>query len=821
MEYDVDIPPSDKISTRGYKHRINQLFRPKQVERIDEAVRYVHAIMGNATLLIKYRLIKLVHDSQDRDVAPLILNETQILNAIRAVQHRPHPPQSTASTSTSMKKRKTRKTHDSSSTPHNESPNEVPTENAVVKRRRVTQKHVTAPTISTSGPGPIDTQLNDRQLLLESWILDYGEMTSSCLDIVPLSERGKDLSVSHMLGLAAKQYASSVMSNIRYHFRSYVCCALGIVLRSKACVSEGVRHFDDITSQRKKYWKREFGKAYDDVLEHRYDTQMRTCEDLKGLVNRHRPHLVPSLPERVRRIDTDLDSSTRPYVYLAYMIRISDFIERAGLVSCKRRRLLSPLPLKTSFIPSHYSIDTTTISHLLLDDVKGFKCYFEDGSQRRGKTFPLPGLKDKASICASLDKLAGRKTSPDDEEAYKDALWTFLANFKNRRTKVLNPITCQMTTKEGTLRFAHSISTDGYSVTLICNNERVRGRHHTYQSGASRRKKKETSTGDDEEVSKAFKGEFPLLNVETVDEIVTYFRDIGCIDSKRFVGGDPGKGVLLALMDEFRKKLTYTSKQRKHETDGGNRRTRRRVKTLKDGSKRTLERGFVSSITQRSKASTKRLDVGNVTFPSLSNGSVPRTLSYVTTRALEAEMRRTRATPKTVNLSWLRFYVALRETSRVGFEATYWRKMYRAMRFTGWCKRKGSVERFVDRIREKYGNDENKQVVILYGNWGRRPNLRHQAPTPGIGLRRLIHSSKGITTVTVHEAYTSSYDPVTLREVEEVRGTHALLREEQDITNPFQKRGCFWSRDVLGALNILRKGRHILSSRSPHPIFGG
>ena len=95
-------------------------------------------------------------------------------------------------------------------------------------------------------------------------------------------------------------------------------------------------------------------------------------------------------------------------------------------------------------------------------------------------------------------------------------------------------------------------------------------------------------------------------------------------------------------------------------------------------------------------------------------------------------------------------------------------------------------------------------MVILYGDWGRRPNLKHQAPSPGIGLRRLLHGYQGksgerIITLTVRETYTSSFDPDTGRpvtkarfagwpvgfaDVGEARGVHALLREDPDPSVP-------------------------------------
>jgi hypothetical protein len=203
----------------------------------------------------------------------------------------------------------------------------------------------------------------------------------------------------------------------------------------------------------------------------------------------------------------------------------------------------------------------------------------------------------------------------------------------------------------------------------------------------------------------------------------------------------------------------------------------------------------------------------------------------VTTEKLEAEMSRRRLTPKTVDLTRLQDYVAFREASRSVFEATYQMPVFRAMRFTSWTKRSASVEAFAERILEKFGtrrpNDKkepvNKQVVILYGDWGRQPNLRHQAPSPGIGLRRALHGYQGkrsgqqIITITVRERSTSSFDPDTGNPVSEARGVHALLREDPI---PGRPRGIYWNRDVLGALNILRKGRHLLQSWKPHPLFG-
>ena len=263
------------------------------------------------------------------------------------------------------------------------------------------------------------------------------------------------------------------------------------------------------------------------------------------------------------------------------------------------------------------------------------------------------------------------------------------------------------------MRFAHSISTDGYSVTLVTTNKSVRGRNHSYQSGVSTRKRKTSDAT--EKVPDAFREEFPHLKADTVADVIEYLRSIGCGEFKEFVGGDPGKTILLALVDEFRNKLCYSAAQRRHDTDGG--RNNIKISDARGGGRR-----FKTAGQMRHKASIRRLP-GPIQVPGRA-GNASVTLSYVTTCGLESEMRKRHLSAKTVDLEKYRQYVAFREAARGSFETTYWRRMFRAMRFTAWTKREKSVENFANRILEKYGNrcgSVNKQVVILYGNWGRRP----------------------------------------------------------------------------------------------------
>ena len=449
------------------------------------------------------------------------------------------------------------------------------------------------------------------------------------------------------------------------------------------------------------------------------------------------------------------------------------FLEAAGT-----KRLLSPVPLKTSFIPAHYHFDTSSISQLLMDAerIRGFKNYFEH-SVHRG--FALPKLTGKATLLLSLATQSGRAAvTPAEEELYKDAMWTYLADFKNRRTKLLNPLLQQGAQRQSAMRFDHSISTDGYSVTLIVTDREVRGRKHVYKSAVTDRQRKKVAKPS---------SDFPSLNPDQVGNVSSMLEGLGdhCL-----VGGDPGKTVLLMLIDEQGRSLRYTSAERRHDTLA-------RQRTYKN----LRARG--------------RPWKGVVTLPSGNAANGTRERVNPTAARLETELLRGGVSKLTCNLGRLRRYVAFREATRTALESSYTRRVFRATRFTAWCGRSRSVGGFAKRIVEKYGGDNGgRQVVILYGDWGRRPNLKHQAPSPGIGLRRQLHAFPGITTVTVREAYTSSFCPRCSGEVDNARGVHGILKCGEGGC------GTWWSRDILGASNILLKGRHLLDHGTPHPLFG-
>jgi hypothetical protein len=160
-------------------------------------------------------------------------------------------------------------------------------------------------------------------------------------------------------------------------------------------------------------------------------------------------------------------------------------------------------------------------------------------------------------------------------------------------------------------------------------------------------------------------------------------------------------------------------------------------------------------------------------------------------------------------------YLRTRNAVVCELRAFYARPFFRQARYDAFIGRRASEDRFFSKAKTVFGRD----AVILYGDWGKKPNIRNQAPSPGVGFRRRMCSHFRV--ILVHEAYTSSVCPTcethdlshprTDRRGKEI---HHLLR--------CPNLGCscpWWNRDVLGGLNILKTGRHALRTGAWHSAF--
>jgi hypothetical protein len=110
----------------------------------------------------------------------------------------------------------------------------------------------------------------------------------------------------------------------------------------------------------------------------------------------------------------------------------------------------------------------------------------------------------------------------------------------------------------------------------------------------------------------------------------------------------------------------------------------------------------------------------------------------------------------------------------------YEKAYFRQAKFMVYCKTKSSETKFFNKVEKMFlpprpettkipasiksmdalvdnSMGLKNKIVVGWGNWGRSPNLKGSAPTPGIGFRR--RAQKRFQTVTVDEHFTSQDCP--------------------------------------------------------------
>lgn len=167
----------------------------------------------------------------------------------------------------------------------------------------------------------------------------------------------------------------------------------------------------------------------------------------------------------------------------------------------------------------------------------------------------------------------------------------------------------------------------------------------------------------------------------------------------------------------------------------------------------------------------------------------------------------------------------------------YQRMCFRRTKYTTRLRQQSVEDKFLHKLTKTFDpQGQGSNIVLAYGNWGRNPNLKNSAPTPGIGLRRKIHSR--VQTYTICEKGTSSVCPSILengrcnsslchpivvekeqedpdtgvKSIEKVH-VHHILRCQNEVC----KRR--WDRDILAVANQIHQAKHILQFGVNSPDF--
>eukprot|EP00877_Chromochloris_zofingiensis_P013045 jgi/Chrzof1/7995/UNPLg00046.t1 len=432
-------------------------------------------------------------------------------------------------------------------------------------------------------------------------------------------------------------------------------------------------------------------------------------------------HLAPPVRSFVTNDDSNsakrlYDLKVNPERYIPYMLHINRQFQAMGA------RMYSPLSLKTTFIPGHLHLDTQAVVDLLVHDkaaIATMKAGLE-GSTIPGTdaTYDLRNLNGKADLVKQITGLvapsqvalvSNSKAAPH----FRTAIWQQLTKVGSHKHAPRE--------LEGMV-FNNMITTDGYSVSLHYVRKDLFG-VTKYNAGGRDEEEEEKPKPKGKGKAKGKKvDEFHYvqkLDGEVNDRLLS--------DKTTLLWADPGKGALLTVGKVLQCRCPEGAA---HCTCSHG------IKTVQYTGRQCREE---SSQTRNQKER---------------NAILQRDLGVGSLLDIQIHLGAEGASHSSCDLDSFTAYLKRRYGSHGALlNQVYSSWIFRRQKFRAFSGRKSSEDKFLNRVISAF-KEEGKELVSLYGNWGKNPNLKHQPPTPGIGLRRNLHSR--IKTFTVDERRTSS-----------------------------------------------------------------
>lgn len=458
-----------------------------------------------------------------------------------------------------------------------------------------------------------------------------------------------------------------------------------------------------------------------------------------------------------------------PWFYLNKMVGMNRLFEDIEATREKKKKLYSPLSIIRSFVPSHIHLDTPGLLQLLVTDatvLNDLKVFYKQETSLELK------CKGKVDVCSSYEKLTGDK-DPDGEKGAEHftTMWKFFCRFEDPRYKELLSTTRK--SSKGELvewAFNNFISTDGVSMSaVLCKKSEKR-----IQEYNSKRKK----------ATLFKKREFQ--NIQGLEST----KMVEILDTKKYlvISIDPGKNNIITASNG-QETFKYTSKQRQKD-----------MKLKKRAEKHNQKVNELPALYREDLATTN----SSSCYPQNFCEYVKRKFQgYENVKQLyeDSSFRSTKFLAHVLSHA--------SEDKMIHNFKTWIQKLHKEVKKgRQWLQDAGHADETMKKILANALNDHYKKVVLFYGTWGQNPNLKNSAPTPGVGLKRKL--AKLFEVIEVGEWMTSQTCPCCRQrnlehpqfEDKRYKGPrHQLLRCKNADCN------CkWWSRDNLGAFNILYKG---------------
>ena len=596
-------------------------------------------------------------------------------------------------------------------------------------------------------------------------------------------ERHSSCHLAPILKYSKQEMATALANNIVMRYASYVYRFVNTRLLSAELRRLGVQSLSALSPSVKADVLSGINAVKKDIETRRQPRQ--SPERFHAFVDRHVDDLVRSRPSGSgpgwNAFDFLEDDIPR---CLSYMVHINRLLEADG------QRLFSPLCLRKSWAPGHIRLDTPGMTEILLGDVNDIPriradLRFSPISGLGAQTWDLPLLKRKENLNWGLKRLC-------TPELYERLREDEQRNSALLKTEYWRSICCLDTNRHNKSRykgrvFNNMIDTDGYAVSMHFVPPHLHGAT-VYNGGKASSKRSSKPASDRMRVRR----EWPYVHELSEDKRA----ELLCHENL-LAGVDPGKRDLVTVCDGARgARVRYSAVQRRWELFN-KRHREQRLRLLR------------SAVPE------------DCRFHDMRRLFDPGGTLATTYEGLQALL--TDTTSRSCRCEVFARYVVRRRAILEYMERLFSANSFRAAKYRTHVAEKSSEAKLVSRIERAFPQGD---PVLLYGNWGRDPNLRNSAPTPGIGLRRRL--ARRFRTVTVDEHLTSSVcaschtrkvaHPIgrsyTRGGRRHDRPLHSLLRCQNEMCS-----SKWWGRDVMAAVNILCNGVHVLRHDRRHPAF--
>lgn len=259
--------------------------------------------------------------------------------------------------------------------------------------------------------------------------------------------------------------------------------------------------------------------------------------------------------------------------------------------------------------------------------------------------------------------------------------------------------------------------------------------------------------------------EFIKLNDLTKEECDKYLNG-----NYKFTSNDPGKNKPLSLIDDENNFFQYSN-------------CRRRVETYTKRSKQIIQN-------EKEK-----------------NGII------------EKETELSKFNSRTLNPEEYKKFIIQKTKTNDEVKEFYGNILFRKLDFRRHIFTLQSEAKLLDEIENKYLSEEDKKkdkkLLIFYGNWSVSTQMKNKMPSPGIGMKRLLHSRFEI--LETDEFRTSKLYNKTFKELTNVKvrkGKHSKSLH-QVLTLKEETEKCIRvNRDKNACMNILLLGKYYLEHQS-------